>query len=158
VGFWAEGKRSYGMENRIDVTGKVLQNAADLFCMKIVSQLSIGIPNTIGSMAHMTDMLRAADVNIDALFCTEGVPTTTVHLVTDDPETAKMVLAKIGPVTTMDVISLDMPNKPGSIAHVARKCAGAGVNIKHMYATSTGKGATLYLATEQVQPAMNALK
>ncbi|MEQ1849184.1 MAG: ACT domain-containing protein [Candidatus Peribacteraceae bacterium] len=126
--------------------------------MKIVSQLSIGIPNSPGSLAHMTDMLRAADVNIDALFCTEGPQTTTVHLVTDDPETAKMVLGKIGPVSASDVIAFEMPNKPGSIAQVARKCAGAGINIRHIYATSTGKGATLYLSAEQVESAMNALK
>jgi len=102
-------------------------------------------------MAHMTDMLRAADVNIDAMFCTEDPQKTTVHLVVDDPDTAKMVLGKIGEVTSMDVLSIEVTNKPGTIAQVARKCAGAGINIKHIYATSFGRGAAVYLATSDLE-------
>lgn len=127
--------------------------------MKHVTQLSIGLPNSPGSLAHMSDMLRAADVNIEALFCAEGPQTTTVHLVVDDPETAKMVLQKIGPVESATILAIQIANKPGSIAQVARKCAGAGINIRHIYATSSnGKGALVYLATDDIEKTTSALK
>jgi len=126
--------------------------------MKQVVQLSIGIPNSVGSMAHMTDMLRAADVNIDAMFCTENSHQTNVHLVVDDPETAKIVLQKIGPVQAADVLSLDLPNKPGSIAQIARRCAGAGINIRNIYATSVGKGGAVYLSTDDIERTKEILK
>jgi hypothetical protein len=135
-----------------------MRRCAKCLPMKQVTQLSVGIPNTIGSMAHMTDMLRAADVNIDAMFCTENAQRTDVHLVVDDPETAKIVLQKIGPVQSTSVLSLELSNKPGSIAQIARKCAGAGINIRHIYATSYGKGGAVYLATDDIEKTKAALK
>lgn len=126
--------------------------------MKKVLQLSIGLPNSPGSLAHMSDMLRAADVNIDALFCTEVAQETAVNLIVDDAETAKMVLGKIGPVTVTEVLMMETQNKPGTIAQLARKCAGAGINIRHIYAVSSGKGAMVYLATEKLDEAAEVLK
>ncbi len=106
----------------------------------------------------MGDMLRAADVNIEALFCTDGEKESVVHLIVDDVETAKMVLRDIGTVTTEEVLACEVKNKPGAIAQVARKCAGAEINIRHIYATSLGKEAMVYLAVEDIEKAKKALK
>ena len=126
--------------------------------MKIVMQLSVSVPNHVGSLARLSDMLRAADVNIEALFCTEGKTETMVHLVVNDPETAKMVLRKIGDVSAMDVVAYRVSNKPGAIADLARTCAGAGINIRHIYATSLGKEAMCYLEVDDMDKAKKALK
>jgi hypothetical protein len=126
--------------------------------MQTAVQLNIGIPNSPGSLAHMSDMLRAAEVNIEALFCTEGAKETMVHLIVDDVETAKLVLRKVGNVTTTEVICIKTKNQPGAIANLARKCAGAQINIRHVYATSIGKESMVYLAVEDLEKAKKALK
>lgn len=126
--------------------------------METAQQINIGLPNNPGSLARMSDMLRAAEVNIEALFCTEGNGETSVHLIVSDVETAKMVLRDIGDVTTTEVVAYEVKNKPGAIADLARRCAGAGINIRHIYATSLGKAAMCYLAVDNMETARKVLK
>ncbi len=106
----------------------------------------------------MSDMLRSADVNIEALFCTDGEKESVVHLIVDDVETAKMVLRDVGTVTTTEVLAIRLKNTPGSMANIARMCAGAQINIRHIYATSLGKEAMCYLAVEDMEKAKKVLK
>ncbi len=125
--------------------------------MYIAQQLSIPLKNSPGSLARMSDALRASDVNIEALFCVEGPQQSIVQMVVDDPETAKIVLRDIAPVESIDVIALDVKNKPGVIAGFTRTLAGAGINIHHIYATASGKTAMLYLHVSDTQKAMEVL-
>ncbi len=126
--------------------------------VQIATQLNVGIPNNPGSLARMSDKLRSAEVNIEALFCTDGEKHSVVHLILDDVETAKLVLRDLGEVTTTEVLAFEVKNKPGAIAQVARLCAGAGINIRHIYATSLGKDAMCYLAVDDIEKAKKALK
>lgn len=126
--------------------------------MKTAVQLNVGLQNNPGSLARMSDMLRAADVNIEALFCTDGERESVVHLIVDDPETAKIVLREIGPISTTEVLAIEVKNKPGAIAQVARMCAGAQINIRHIYATSLGKEAMCYVAVDDIAAAKKILK
>lgn len=126
--------------------------------MNIVSELTIGLPNHPGALARMSDMLRAAEVNIDALACKEGPMETLVHLVVSDPETAKIVLREIDDVSERPIVAYTVKNKPGAIADLARKCAGAGINIHHIYATSHGKEAMCYVAVDDLEKAAMVLK
>ncbi len=126
--------------------------------MKVALQLSIKLPNTPGALARMSDILRAADVNIEALFCTRESKETGVHVVVDDPETAKMVLREIGDVSVLEVLAIPIKNKPGAIANIARVCAGHGINIEHIYATSSGKDAMVYLDVNDIEKAKKVLK
>lgn len=121
-------------------------------------QLTINLPNSPGALARTSDMLRAADVNIDALSCTEGPKVTLVHLVVDDPETAKIVLRPVSEVKETEIVAYKVSNKPGAIADLARKCAGGGINIKHIYATSLGKEAMCYVEVDDLERAKKALK
>ncbi len=121
-------------------------------------ELTISLPNNPGALARTSDMLRAADVNIDALSCTEGPKETLVHLVVNDPETAKIVLRPISEVKEGKIVAYKVHNKPGAIADLARKCAGAGINIKHIYATSLGKEAMCYVDVDDLERAKKALK
>ena len=126
--------------------------------METAIQINVGLRNHPGSLAHMSDKLRAADVNIEALFCTDGEKESVVHLIVDDVETAKMVLRDIGEVTTEEVLSCEVKNKPGAIAQVARMCAGAQLNIRHIYATSLGKEAMVYLSVDDIEKAKKVLQ
>ncbi len=125
--------------------------------MNIVSQLNIVMPNVPGNLASVSDRLRAADVNIEALSCTEGSPSTILHLIVDDPDTAKLVLQPVYRVTMTDVLEFTMKNKPGAVANIGRACAAAGINIKNVYATTCGKEATVYVSVEDLPKAKEML-
>ncbi len=126
--------------------------------MTLETELTVLLPNHPGALARMSDMLRAADVNIKALYCREGIDSTMVHLVLSDAETGKVVLRQIDDVSEKSVVAYTVHNKPGAIADLARKCAGAGINIRHIYATSLGKEAMCYLDVDDIEKAKRALR
>ena len=129
-----------------------------LLVMNIVQQLTIGVSNHPGSLAHVSDTLRRSGVNIDAVSCTEGKHETLLHVVVDDPVIGKMALTTLGNVTETPIIAYRVKNKPGAIADLARKCAGAQISILKIYATSLGKEAMCYLEVDDLSKASKALK
>ena len=126
--------------------------------MQAVEQVNITMPNVPSSLAMVGDKLRSADVNIDAISCSEGPTHTVIHLIVDDVETATLVLKDLGPVTTQEVLAFTMRNKPGAIATIGRGCAAKGINIRTIYATTCGKEAMIYVAVENVGDAIERLK
>lgn len=126
--------------------------------MEPALQVTVAMPNVPSSLAKVGDKLRAAGVNIDAISCTEGPQQTLIHLIVDDPETAKLVLKDLGEVTMEHVLALKMRNKPGAIANIGRACAAMGVNIGMIYATTCGKEAMVYVAVGDVEQTMELLK
>lgn len=121
--------------------------------MRLVTQLDIVIPNVPSSMAKITDALRAAKVNIDAMYCTEGKAFSTVHLLVNDLETAKLALHHLGEMTTTPAFALKIKNEPGAVASVVRKCAGAHINIRNLVSTTVGKEAMILITVDDVEKA-----
>ncbi len=121
--------------------------------METATQLNMTIANGPGTLAKVCDVLRSANVNIEALFQTEKKETCELHLVTDDTETAKLLLQPLGTVTQTTVLVFHLQNKPGAIAQVARLCAGAQLNICEIYSSCSGKEATVYLSVNDIKRA-----
>lgn len=126
--------------------------------MEVVEQVNITMPNVPSSLAKVSDRLRSSNINIDAISCTEGPSHTIIHIIVDDPETAKLVLKALGPVSTTEVLGFKMRNKPGAIANISRGCAAMGINIRMIYATTCGKEAMVYVRIENVTKAIELLK
>jgi hypothetical protein len=126
--------------------------------MQTATQVNITMPNVPSSLAKVGDKLRASDVNISAITCTEGKDSTVIHLIVDDVETAKIVLKELGHVSTTSVIGFKMKNKPGAIAGIGRACAAAGMNIGMIYATTCGKEAMVYVTVADIDKAVTTMK
>lgn len=126
--------------------------------MQAALQVNITVPNQPSSLARVCDKLRSSDINISAITCTEGKDHTIIHLIVDDPETAKIVLKDIGPVSTTFVLGFKMKNQPGMIGIIGRACAVSDVNIKNIYATTAGKEAMVYIYAENPEKAAESLK
>ncbi len=126
--------------------------------MQSVDQVNITMPNVPSSLAKVGDKLRAADLSIDAITCTEGPTHTIIHMIVDDSETAKLVLKDLGAVTVTEVLAFKVRNRPGIIANIGRACAASGVNIRMIYSTTCGREAMVYVAVEDVTKAMENLK
>lgn len=117
-------------------------------------QLNITMKNSPGNLANVSDMLRRADINITAIACTEGAVNSTIHLIVNDPETAKIILQPHWKVTTTDLLAFKAKNKPGAIASIGRACAGAEVNIKNIFSTSLGPDAMVYVLVDDMKRAL----
>ena len=128
--------------------------------MEIVTQLNITRENAPGNLAKVSDKLRASGVNISAVSCTEGPKTSTLHLIVDDVDSAKLILQPICKLGSTEILAFQMRNKPGAIAAIGRACAGAGINIKNIYATTNGhdKEAIIYIAVDNAPEAVEMLK
>ncbi|MFA6039269.1 MAG: hypothetical protein WCV62_00890 [Candidatus Peribacteraceae bacterium] len=121
-------------------------------------QLNVPLPNAPGNLAALSDLLRTAEVNINAISLSEGKVSSMAHLIVDDPETAKMTLQPQYKVTVTPVLSFRMKNKPGAIALIARACAAAKLTIRTIYATAYGKEAAVYVAVDDIVKAQELLK
>lgn len=126
--------------------------------MQIAEQVNVTMPNVPSSLAKVGDKLRAANVNIDAICCTEQADSTVIHLIVDDVDTAKLVLKDLGTVTTNEVLELKMRNTPGAIANIGRACAASSFNIHLIYATTCGKEAMVYVKVDDPATALDSLK
>lgn len=126
--------------------------------MEPALQVTVAMSNVPGSLAKVGDALRAASVNIEAISCTEGPSRTMIHMIVNDPETAKLVLKKLGDVTMNSVIAFQMKNVPGAIAKIGRACAAVDANIGIIYATTCGREAMIYVSVGDVAATMEKLR
>ena len=58
-----------------------------------------------------------------------------------------------------DVVMMDVPNEVGSLAGIAEKLAGAGINIEYAYCTSSTahSAGAIILRTNDLEATINAL-
>jgi hypothetical protein len=115
-------------------------------------QITAVLENRPGELASLCEALRAERVNITALMVVEG----RARIMVDDSERACKVMESMGvSYTSAEVISLEIPDKPGAVAEVADKMARAGINIDYAFASTVpGQGtATVVFAVSDVDRA-----
>jgi hypothetical protein len=98
-------------------------------------------------------------VNIDALAAPETRGRGKIRMVVSDPGSAREALrAAKYRLTEEAALSVTLENRPGALAALAEKLAGARVNVKSMYATTSGAGtATVVLTVSNVDRARSAI-
>jgi hypothetical protein len=127
--------------------------------MPKTTQLVLSLESKPGVLSKVARTLADAGVNIDALSAPEITGRGKIRLVVSDPERAKEALrgAKYRPAEEV-ALSVTLENRPGALAAVAETLASARVNIKSIYATTTGAGtATVVLTVSNVDKAQSAL-
>jgi hypothetical protein len=126
--------------------------------MQKVTQLNVTVQNSPNSLAKIGDKLRSANINIDAISVSEGTQNSIIHLIVDDPDTAKIVLQEVAHVEAQTILGVRMKNTPGAIASIGRSFAIATINIKNIYATTLGKEAMVYVVVDDVEEAMEKMR
>jgi hypothetical protein len=128
--------------------------------MRIEQQLSIFLENKPGALADVCDALAADNVNILALTVSDTVDHAVVRMVVDDPQKAAYILGEAGVlVVENEVLVMEVPNRPGSLAAIASSMAEADLNIEYAYCTAGDSQAdgVLVLRTRRPQAALNVL-
>jgi hypothetical protein len=124
----------------------------------MAKDLSVVVDDRPGELARLGEATAGAGVNIDR-FCrvATGGGTATVHILVEDVAVARGALANAGLEASdeRDVIVVDVEDRPGTMAQVARKTADAGVNIDLAYTTFSG--VRLVLGVDDFEKARGAV-
>ncbi len=127
---------------------------------QVETELYFTMPTHVGALAEVTEALRDAGVNIRAIGAYDKEDHGEFMLIVSDTATAKTALEKLGvkPVEKT-VVPVEVTDRPGALAEVARKVADAGINIGWVYATtSSSPTATLVLRTANNERVAELLK
>jgi hypothetical protein len=102
----------------------------------IIKQISIFVENTSGRLADVTALLADADINLRALAIADTADFGILRMVADQPDAAVTLLRNAGfTARETDVIGVEVPDHPGSLARLMALFRDAGVNIEYLYAS-----------------------
>ncbi len=127
--------------------------------MKTVKQLAIPTADKAGTLSKIVDMLSGGGVNIIALAISESLDRGIIRLVVDKPEVASKILSPEYEIREADVLQVEMPNRPGSLASVVSKLGVANINIEYIYASTGDEGnqTIVIIKVPDMKKAMEAL-
>jgi len=128
--------------------------------MPIQKQLSVFLSNRPGVLGHTCSILSESGVNILAMAVHDTIDNGVVRLIVDQPTKAILLLEQEELyVTEQEVVVIELENRAGSLARVARSLAEADINIFYAYCTATARqeGGCLVLRTDQPERAQELL-
>jgi hypothetical protein len=103
--------------------------------------LVIDIENTPGALARVAAAISDAGVNIAAATCVGPGERAELHILVPHAEAAKHALAISHVAVTRErqVVVVEVEDRPGVLADLARKVAEAGVNLDLVYVATQNR-------------------
>lgn len=103
--------------------------------------LTIDTENTPGALAEVAAAISDAGVNIAAATCVGPGDRAELHILVPHAEAAKHLLAisHVGVTREREVVVVDVEDRPGVLADLARKIAQAGVNLDLVYVATRNR-------------------
>jgi hypothetical protein len=109
--------------------------------MTVVSQFSVFLINKPGVLAQVSRQIAQARINILAMTMTDSSEHGVLRLVAEEPDRLRSALGELNlPTTETEVLVIDMPNRPGSLAEVCGRLAEGHINISYAYCTTGASG------------------
>jgi hypothetical protein len=128
--------------------------------VRLGSQLALFLANRPGALGEVCGVLAGQGVNIHALTTSDTVDHVVIRLIVDKPKAALRALEAHGTLTVEnEVILLEGPNRPGSLARICEALAAGGVNIEYAYCAtpSSSKKGLLVLRPSHAAKALKIL-
>ena len=105
-----------------------------------MDQLSIFVENKVGSLSYLLHLISELNINVRSI-STERANMSEIRLIVDNPEEAKEALEKEEIKShIVDVVVVELSDKPGELASIAATLDSAGVNIDYMYGVDNSEG------------------
>ncbi len=112
--------------------------------------------NKRGELARIAEALAQSSVNIEAIASENSHPEAFLRIVTNDVNTTKRALSRAGyKYDEKNIIVLDLIDRPGELAKLAKRMTRAGVNIESIYLLEKARVA---MATDDLEKAMKVIK
>ena len=126
-----------------------------------MKQLSVFVENKPGTLAEITGILGANDIDLCALSVADTERYGILRLIVNNPQKAEDALKAAGfKVSLTDVIAIAVSHKPGGLSEALKYVAQAGIAVEYMYAFVSPKADTAYviLRVQDNQKAILALQ
>jgi hypothetical protein len=125
----------------------------------LIKQLSIFLENKTGRLNEVTSILGKAGINMSAFSLADTSDFGILRLIVSDPDKAYKVLRENSfSVSLTDVVCLNCPNKPGSLALALQILSDSYVSIEYLYAYSMGKSANIVLKPDNIEKCILVLQ
>jgi len=99
-----------------------------------MKQFNVFVDDKIGELARVTEALAQNAINIRGLATDKVGARPAIKVITDDEASTRRALSKAGLIfEESEVLVIDLLDRPGEIARLARKVAKAGVNISSVF-------------------------
>lgn len=124
----------------------------------MMMEFSMALSDEPGQLAKVSREFSERGINILTL-CAIGRAAPNVAVVTEQVVEARLALEAMDiSFTVNELLTLVMPDKPGSLADFSERVAAAGVNIQSIYVLSRYRGDTeLAFSVDDVDKARAAL-
>jgi hypothetical protein len=105
-----------------------------------MKDLTVVLEDRPGELAKLGEATGAAGINIEGMSAHTGEGRGVLHILVEDAQAAREVLSGVGIEVQdeRDALVVEVEDRPGTMAEVARKLADAGVNVGFAYATFGG--------------------
>lgn len=126
-----------------------------------VEQISIFLENKSGRLAEVADVLAGAGINVRALSLADTTDFGILRLIVNDTEKAKQALKDNGfTVGKTEVIAVEVPDRPGGLAHILSIMKDEGINVEYMYAfvQRSGGNAIIIFRFDELERAIDTLQ
>jgi len=121
--------------------------------MVFVQEVTAYLENKPGRLAKICSALAHEKVDIRALSVMDSADRSVLRFVTDDLDPTKKVLTSLGTeFETVEVLSVEMDNRPGALARILERLAEENINIEYAYASSSpspGKAIGIFHTSNQ---------
>jgi hypothetical protein len=123
-------------------------------------EFKVYLLNKPGELARVTEALATRAVNIMAIASESGSKRPFLRIVTNDASSAKKALDTAGfDFEQNGVISVELLDRPGELAKIAKRLARAQVNVESLYIIGKRSGKTeLAVAVDDEKKAKKVLK
>jgi hypothetical protein len=105
-----------------------------------MNDLTVVLDDKPGALADLGEATGGANVNIEGMCATTAGGKGEIHILVEDPTATREALQGAGLEVSEDreVLVIEVENRPGTMAEVARKLGDGGVNIEFAYPTFGG--------------------
>ena len=105
---------------------------------KIGKEVVVRLPNTVGMVAQITQIVSDKGINILAASSWVEGNAAIIRLVTDDHQRVVDALReKEFTLKEGDVVLTEAAHKPGMLRRLTARLAEDGIDLRHLYATAT---------------------
>ncbi len=125
-----------------------------------MKEFKVFVADKPGELARVTEALANAAVNIRAIASETKRESSFLRVVTSDVQTTEKALSTAGlKYELSDIVNLELIDRPGELAKVARRLARAGINVHSIYILGSKNGRTeIALVVDDPERAKATLK
>lgn len=125
-----------------------------------MKEFKVFVADRPGELARVTEALSGAAVNIRAIASESKHDASFLRVVTSDVQTTEKALSTAGlKFELSDILTMDLLDRPGELAKVAKRLARAGINVHSIYILGSKNGRTeIALVVDNPERAKVALK